>query len=461
MRKSPVKMNLMDFDLTPAQTPRSIPTITPRELETLKASFMSEISSLKATLSGRDAEVASLKGAVTDAERRVGEAMEEVRNEAGRRETFEAEQREWERRGKEMESVLRGIKSEIVERELEKDRLTKRADESDKAKETLEGKLVELESQLSATREAAASVNTSAPSDGDDGRSSNDTAKEVQGAVEKVARELHGLYKSKHETKVAALKKSYEARWEKRIREVEIKLKEAVEENNRLKSELDAVALAAPSAGDATILRETEDLEAQKKMLEAKVKGLEQELLSVKQDSEAVRAELKMERTEKGELVAVVDEWLMMQQDMQEQQLQEEEQQREQEQEQRTPTQPPQRKLSFEPPTPTQPSNPDDDIIRKQEHVREKPNLGPGNSNGSGNGPTVSGIPGAPSQIPSSNIRPRLAPGVTPKVPRFAMPGSQVKKRSSGIEKSNIGRIPGPGRSGIMSNIERMGRGGV
>ncbi|KAI5293091.1 hypothetical protein KEM55_007297, partial [Ascosphaera atra] len=62
-------------DEVPA-TPRSLPTVTPRELEAMKARLQSEISAVKATLSGRDAEVASLAGAVADAERRVGEAME-------------------------------------------------------------------------------------------------------------------------------------------------------------------------------------------------------------------------------------------------------------------------------------------------------------------------------------------------------------------------------------------------
>ena len=74
-------VNLLDFDLTPARTPRSIPSITARELESMKSNFLSQISSLTATLSGREAEVKALSNAVTDAERRVGEAMEEVRNE--------------------------------------------------------------------------------------------------------------------------------------------------------------------------------------------------------------------------------------------------------------------------------------------------------------------------------------------------------------------------------------------
>jgi hypothetical protein len=63
--------NLLDFDIPPAPTPRSLPSITPRELESLKSGFLSEISSLKASLSGKEAEVQSLKTAVGDAEKRV------------------------------------------------------------------------------------------------------------------------------------------------------------------------------------------------------------------------------------------------------------------------------------------------------------------------------------------------------------------------------------------------------
>ena len=58
--------------------------------------------------------------------------------------------------------------------------------------------------------------------------------------MERVARELHGLYKSKHETKVAALKKSYEARWEKKIRELETRVEELGEDNERLRIGRDA-----------------------------------------------------------------------------------------------------------------------------------------------------------------------------------------------------------------------------
>ena len=93
-------LNLLDFDLPPQPTPRSIPTITIRELESLKSTYLSEISSLKASLSGREAEVESLKKAVGDAERRVGEALETMREEHSAREHAEKEKSEWEKKGK-------------------------------------------------------------------------------------------------------------------------------------------------------------------------------------------------------------------------------------------------------------------------------------------------------------------------------------------------------------------------
>ena len=72
--------NLLDFDIPPAPTPRSMPSITPRELESLKSAFLSEISSLKASLSGKEAEVQSLKTAVGDAEKRVSYSLSECKS---------------------------------------------------------------------------------------------------------------------------------------------------------------------------------------------------------------------------------------------------------------------------------------------------------------------------------------------------------------------------------------------
>lgn len=413
--RSPSKLSLLDFDIPPAPTPRSIPTITPRELESLKSGFMSEISSLKATLSGREAEVASLKEAVSDAERRVGEALEEVRNESARKEELELEQAEWDRRGKEMESVLRSVRAELVEGERERDRLTRKVEEAEKSKEQLEGKIVELESQLSAARSSASSETDSERGTRHTSQSAEDTAREVQDAVEKVARELHTLYKSKHETKVAALKKSYESRWEKRVREAENKLATAREENERLKVERDAAHSDTTAAANASMIaRENDEREAEKRVFEAQIKGLQHEMAALKEDSERLRFELKSERAEKGELVAAVDEWLAMQQGQ--------------------PAQPqqPERESSV-----SSAGHPEDEHHSSSEAPAENLRRSVGRSGASGLRPPATG---------------------EKRIPRYGAPGGHSRGNSGG--KSGIAVFT-PGRGGIMSSIERMGRGGA
>ncbi|KAK2759327.1 hypothetical protein FQN54_002805 [Arachnomyces sp. PD_36] len=451
--RTPAKFNLLDFDIPPAPTPRSIPTITPRELESLKSSFLSEISSLKATLSGKEAEVTSLKEAVADAERRVGEAWEEVRNECARKEALEAEQGEWERRGRDMEEVLREIKAQIMEGEQEITKLNKRAEEAEKSKEELEGRIVELDSQLSAARKAAV-TSTPSKSTSKSGEAtaqiSEDTAREVQDAVEKVARELHTLYKGKHETKVAALKKSYEARWEKRVRETEAKLQKAMEENEHLKTQHDAtMSGVVPGSNDkhedvgnttmnaSFIARDADEIEAEKRVIEARLKGMEQEMAAVKQESETLRAELKAERTEKGELVAVVDEWMNMQQ-----------QQQQQSEQQQKPAATPERPtpLKSQPTTakkePVESARPTTETLTRSIARPGTSGMRPPSAMGS------SGIPGA---------------GGERRLGRFGMPGGHNRGNSGGAgagRSAPLGGASNAGRSGIMSSIERMGRGG-
>ncbi|KAJ5457617.1 Central kinetochore-associated [Penicillium sp. IBT 31633x] len=416
--RSPGKTSsLLDFDIPAAPTPRSIPTVTPRELESLKSGFLSEISSLKATLSGKEAEVASLKQAVADAERRVGEALEEVRNEAAGREVLEMEQAEWQRRGKEMETVLRSARSELVEGERERERLSQRAEEADKCKEKLEGKIVELDSQLSAARAAALSGNSRASSSHQSSNSTEDTAREVQDAVEKVARELHVLYKSKHETKVAALKKSYESRWEKRLREAERKLTAARKENEHLRIECDTAQSNSMPAADASFFaHEKEEHEAEKRVMEAQIQGLQQEMVALKEDTERIRASLESERAEKGELVAAVDEWLAMQQA----------------------------------PIPTQSRDCEPSVASSEhnDHIEEA--LQPSRE------VTPDDLRGSVSRSGSGSIRPS-APSEK-RIPRFGAPGGHSRGNSGG--RSGIA-MPTPGRGGIMSSIERMGRGGA
>ncbi|KAJ6109734.1 Central kinetochore-associated [Penicillium sp. IBT 16267x] len=411
--RSPSKLSLLDFDIPPAPTPRSIPTVTPRELESLKSGFISEISSLKATLSGKEAEVACLKTAVGDAERRVGEALEDIRNEIARRETLEIEQAEWDRRGKDMERVLQSVRNELEEGERERDRLSRKAEDAEKSKEQLESRIVELETQLSTARSStseSATQGSRRPS-----QSAEDTAREVQDAVEKVARELHTLYKGKHETKVAALKKSYESRWEKRLRESDNKLTAAREENERLKAERDAADSNSMAAANASMIaRENDEHEAEKRVFEAQIQGLQHEMAALKQDSERLRSELKIERAEKGELVAAVDEWLNIQA--------------------------------------TQPAP-----VQQQEREPSVSSAGiPEEDYHSASEPPAENLRRSVSRSGSSGIRP---PSMTEKKgSRFGAPGGHSRGNSGG--KSGIAVFT-PGRGGIMSSIERMGRGGA
>ncbi|UKZ83288.1 hypothetical protein TrVFT333_011096 [Trichoderma virens FT-333] len=272
--------NLIDFDMTPGATPRSIPSITPRELETLKSNFLSEISSLKASLSGKEAEVQSLKTAVTDAEKRVGESMERLREERSLKE--------------QMEGVLRIVREEIIETQREKEDLEQELEESEKRREASEMMHQEAESKLAGLRAGREMERNASPEKPKDTR-------EVEIAVERVARELHGLYKSKHETKVAALKKSYENRWEKKVRELESKIQGLTMENEKLRAGQDSTMTMvdysemeewkAQSVRDNAMIRE----------LEADVQRLEAVISTVRRDNDELRVNLQQERVEKGE----------------------------------------------------------------------------------------------------------------------------------------------------------------
>ena len=315
-------LNLLDFELPPAPTPRSIPTITVRELESLKSGYQSEISSLKATLSGREAEAESLKKAVSDAERRVGEAQEVMRDERNAREHVEKEKKEWENRGKEVESVLRNVKEEIMKSDKEKDDLVRKLEDAERRAEEAEAQAIEAKGK-------------SGPSTGDvtemmeeNGESSLATAEEVQRLVqaqldqkiESVSRELHAVYKKKHETKVATLKKSYEARAEKKCAELQQKIDELSKQNDEFQTAKEATfsGRLPPTLSEADRVAEQKRMEEQKTELEeqkAKLAGLAEELKTVRLEQGQLVKDLENERIEKGELVAAVDEMLALQAD--------------------------------------------------------------------------------------------------------------------------------------------------
>ncbi|XMA13180.1 hypothetical protein WAI453_005971 [Rhynchosporium graminicola] len=303
--------NLLDFDIPPAPTPRSLPSITPRELESLKSNFLSEISSLKASLSGKEAEVQSLKTAVGDAEKRVGESMEHIREERNLKEQLAADKEDWEKRGREMEAVLRNVKEEIVHGERERDELEGRLEECERRREAAEIMAQEAESKMAAMK-AGKTPSTSDSSDSKSGECGCG-GRAVEIAVEKVSRELHTLYKEKHETKVSALKKSYERRWDKKITELEHHVEDLSKENEELKLGRDTTMTKVDPRSSEEI---TQDLEkaaardAKTRELEAEVEGLAQEIKSVKHDNSDLRQLLDEERVEKSKLVQAVDEMI-------------------------------------------------------------------------------------------------------------------------------------------------------
>jgi hypothetical protein len=316
-------MNLLDFDIPPLPTPRSIPTITPRELESLKSAFLSEISSLKASLSGKEAEAHSLKAAVGDAEKRVGECMEQLREEKGMRESLAAERDVLDRRGREMEGVLRQVKGEIVHLQREREELDAKLNEAEARREAAEMMAQDAESKMAGMRAGKASAESAAASGASAEKSRSpggavNSNKEVEIAVERVARELHALYKGKHETKVAALKKSYENRWEKRVRELEGKIEELTRDNDELRIGRDATMTRVDPARLAQEEEERKEQAAkdaaQISELHAEVEKLEATMSSVKADNSELRVLLEAERVEKGELVQLAEELMSMQQ---------------------------------------------------------------------------------------------------------------------------------------------------
>ncbi|CAD6574917.1 MAG: hypothetical protein ASARMPRED_006981 [Alectoria sarmentosa] len=311
--------NLLDFDLPPAPTPRSIPSISARELESMKSAFQSQISSLKAELSGKEAEVSSLKNAMGDAERRVGESLEQVREERDAKEGLQAEKADWEKRQQEMQAVLKDVKEEIIRSDREKDQLLQRVSEA-------ESKTVEAESKIAGMR---ASSSSTAPLE----NGSVNTNSEVEAAVTKVAKELHGLYKTKHEAKVTALKKSYSDRWEKKIKDLQVKIDELSKENDDLRVGRDAtmtgvepgilIAGSSPkSEADKEIQRQEREkqehrLEEQKRQIsnvERELEAMRRNLASSTEQNVSLVSQLSASRAETAELIAATEELMTLSQ---------------------------------------------------------------------------------------------------------------------------------------------------
>lgn len=293
-----------------------------------------------------------------------------------------------------MQAVLRNVKEEIIHEQQEHEKLQQRLQTSEKKKEEAEAKILEAESKVAGLQAVSATPAPSATSDGQSTPGGNNGANAaVEAAVEKVARELHGLYKTKHETKVAALKKSYEARWEKKIKDLESRVTELDHENEELKVSKDAtlsgVVPGLPSANNghaaahedakrrADEVRESEEQRT-------RIEVLAQEIEAFKCENTALQQQLETERLEMAELVKATEEMMQLSQQQ------------------------------------------------------------PGNTSGQRDEKTTSG---------SENLRGSVSKA------------SSWKQSSIGTGESWIGRMTGGGgsvggtRSGIMSSIEKMGRG--
>lgn len=314
---------LIDFDFPPPPSPRSIPTITLREVEKLKSEFLIQLGELKAQLSGRDAEVLNLRESLREAEGRCGNLREEVETlEHGKAEAegmltkfreqaqaqFEDAQREWdEERGGLMKEAdeARGRLEEEVEttkaRFVEIERMMGEALEGkEKLMQELEAAKKEIEAIRIGTSAPARTpadppgvcANCAAGGSGGGSAGGGGGGGASKEEVDRIAKELHILYKQKHETKVAALKKSYEQRWEKKVMALESEIEG-----------LKAIPPLSEPATSDTSLGETKE----------KVDNLSQAVEELKKENSTLKGHVERERREKGELVAAVEEMLALQ----------------------------------------------------------------------------------------------------------------------------------------------------
>lgn len=299
-------------------TPGSKPSITQQEFETVKTSYEFEISALKKS---RDTEINSLREKLLGAEKREAETMEFMQQELESRMKIEGDRDEWRRRTGGLQAEMDSILLDAFEKDRREKELTDKVTEVEGANQKLQERVSSLEKELSATRKSLQSAESSLKlaDNSHSGITQEDVDKQVGDAVTKVAADLHVVYKEKHETKVAALKKSYASRWEKRIKEIETKLNAAMEENTQLK--MSQVETKPPTenqsswtpADEEKMTQERDKLSEEKQALETRVDELSRELTNINGHVESLQLELKTERMEKDELVATVEEWLAIQ----------------------------------------------------------------------------------------------------------------------------------------------------
>ncbi|KAF3926842.1 hypothetical protein ABW20_dc0102564 [Dactylellina cionopaga] len=327
---------LLDFDIPPPPTPRSIPSITPKEVENIKAQFLAQLAQLKAELAGKDAQIQTLKDSVSDAERRASNGIvelrqvrEEMEDMSARSLLIESKLTEAGHMVHEMQSQIQEGNNLLDEARNERDSYKKEIDELRRENGQVSDALLKTKQELASAKKnliVEQQKRSSAPNSPAKGQGSNaldveaavekavaaaNATKdmEISQAVEKVAKELHTLYKSKHEQKVGALKQSYTKRWEKRVSDLEAKNSDLSNANNELANKIMRIEEENEEhlnlSGPVISSRDLEDQNVEIEKLESKIAKTEEQI-------KILQEELALERQEKGELVLAVDELLAL-----------------------------------------------------------------------------------------------------------------------------------------------------
>ncbi|EUC50267.1 hypothetical protein COCMIDRAFT_990 [Bipolaris oryzae ATCC 44560] len=458
-------LNLLDFELPPPPTPRSLPTVTIRELESVKSQFQSQISSLTASLSGKEAEIEALSRAISDAERRVGEAQETVREERSAREYAETQMVDWKSKGEEVQRLLQDVQSEMARNDAEREELFARLAEAEKRAEEAESRSAELETKVIEAESKNVDMTTFISND-EAGDKKIYSELECQAAiadkVNEVARDLHTAYKAKHEKKIKALKDNYQRKADERCKELKLQivgLERQVEEAEKKRGDTLSKTASGQKDGDenqgaspSRPTRNAEDaqmLEAQRAEIEnlkAKLAGLQSELKSLRKSHDALVEDLEAERIEKGELVAAAEQMLSMCGEKMEEMQQEDLRRSQMKPESRTASQQPAQAAPQQAASSYQQAAPQQQAMRNTGFLAGGP-ARPGSALGGGRPASGTGAmhERSGSNSSSSNVG---------KPSGLRAPGGLKYQSTPGLSRSGSG-----GKSRLMSNIERMGGG--
>ena len=446
-------LNLLDFELPPPPTPRSLPTVTIREMESLKSQFQSQLSSLTASLSGKDAEVESLSRAVADAERRVGEAQETMRDERSARDYAEAQMEDWKKKGEEVQTILQDVQSELARNDEEREQLLARLADAERRAEDADARSTELETRLIEAESKNVDMTTFINNDEDENKkvySELECQSAIAEKVNEVARDLHAAYKAKHEKKIKALKENYQKKADERCKELRTQITKLERQIGDAEEKRDdtfnmedfdsksggpcetcARNAATGPASHPEDVRMLENQRSEIESLKAKLAGLQSELNSLRESQQSLLDDLEAERVEKGELVAAAEQMLVLCGEKMESMQQEEDLRRSQ----AAPAQPPLEPRPTSRPTKKQPA---------PEHaMRNTGFLAGGTSVGSA------------ASRPGSSFASSRSVEAKPKPTGMRAPGGFGFKAAgeSALSRSQSGA----GKSRLLSNIERMG----